>query len=80
MMNTLKKDFICPGHEFAPIPFWFWNDELSKKDLKQQLNDLYKKGIRSFVIHPRKGLPSLFIALTVGRKISFIQRSAISFV
>lgn len=56
-MNTLKKDFICPGHEFAPIPFWFWNDELSKKDLKQQLDDLYKKGIRSFVIHPRKGLP-----------------------
>ena len=56
-MYTLKKDFLSPPDEFSPIPFWFWNDMPDKKELKRQLDDFYSKGIRGFVIHPRKGLP-----------------------
>ena len=39
------------------VPFCFWNDTLTKTELLQQLENFYNKGIRSFVIHPRKGLP-----------------------
>lgn len=56
-MDTLKKQFLSPADEFSPIPFWFWNDTLNKETLKQQLEDFYQKGIRGFVLHPRKGLP-----------------------
>lgn len=56
-MNTLKPTFLSPPDEFSPTPFWFWNDELDRAELKRQLLDFYDKGIRSFVIHPRKGLP-----------------------
>ena len=56
-MNDLKRTFLAPPDEFTPIPFWFLNDELDRDELKRQLLDFYDKGIRSFVIHPRKGLP-----------------------
>ena len=56
-MNDLKRTFLSPPDEFSPAPFWFLNDELDRDELKRQLLDFYAKGIRSFVIHPRKGLP-----------------------
>lgn len=56
-MNDLKRTFLAPPDEFTPTPFWFLNDELDRDELKRQLLDFYEKGIRSFVIHPRKGLP-----------------------
>jgi len=56
-MDVLKKQFLKPADEFTPIPFWFLNDTLDKQILKQQLDDFYAKGIRAFVLHPRKGLP-----------------------
>ena len=56
-MDALKKQFLNPGDEFTPIPFWFLNDTLDKETLKQQLYSFYEKGIRGFVLHPRKGLP-----------------------
>ena len=56
-MDALKKQFLNPADEFTPIPFWFLNDTLDKETLKKQLYDFYEKGIRGFVLHPRKGLP-----------------------
>ena len=56
-MDALKKQFLNPTDEFTPIPFWFLNDTLDKDTLKQQLYSFYEKGIRGFVLHPRKGLP-----------------------
>ena len=43
--------------EFTPIPFWFWNDELSEKEILRQMKKMKDKGVDGFVIHPRKGLP-----------------------
>lgn len=56
-MNELRNEFLAPPDEYSPIPFWFWNDELSEETLEKQLMDFYSKGIRSFVIHPRMGIP-----------------------
>ena len=44
--------------EFTPIPFWFWNDELSENEILRQMKEMKDKGVDGFVIHPRKGLPS----------------------
>ena len=44
--------------EFTPIPFWFWNDELSENEIIRQMKEMKDKGVDGFVIHPRKGLPS----------------------
>lgn len=54
--ETLKQQFMTPAAEFSPIPFWFWNDELTREELLRQLHDFHSKGVDGFVIHPRMGL------------------------
>lgn len=39
------------------MPFWFWNDRLTKDEIKRQLLAFKEKGIEGFVLHPRIGLP-----------------------
>jgi hypothetical protein len=46
-----------PSREFSQAPFWFWNDELSEKEISRQLDDFCSHGVYGFVIHPRAGLP-----------------------
>ena len=52
-----KDEFSNPPREFSQAPFWFWNDELSEKEILRQLKDFCDHGIYGFVIHPRAGLP-----------------------
>lgn len=57
MNENIKTNFINPPSEFSLLPFWFWNDELNNDEIKRQINDMYEKGVRGFVIHPRIGIP-----------------------
>jgi len=56
-MEQARRAFLSPDKEYTPIPFWFWNDELSETELLRQIEDFQQKGVDGFVIHPRKGLP-----------------------
>ncbi len=58
MIETMKNAFIHPVDEFTPIPFWFWNDELTREQLLRQIHDFYEHEVTGFVIHPRMGLPT----------------------
>lgn len=53
----LLKKLQTPPEEFSPLPFWFWNDELSEDEILRQMTEMKAKGVNGFVIHPRKGLP-----------------------
>ena len=55
--EQLCQAFLSPADEFSPMPFWFWNDELTEAELTRQIDDFCAHGVMSFVIHPRKGLP-----------------------
>jgi len=55
--DALKQQFASPPAEFTPIPFWFWNDELTRDEILRQLRDFHAKEVDGFVIHPRMGLP-----------------------
>jgi hypothetical protein len=55
--EALKAQFLDPPAEFSPIPFWFWNDKLSREELIRQIHDFHAKEVDGFVIHPRMGLP-----------------------
>lgn len=54
---SLLNQWYNPPREFSQAPFWFWNDELSEKEISRQLDDFSAHGIYGFVIHPRAGLP-----------------------
>ncbi len=54
-MELIDK-FRNPGKEFSPMPFWFWNDIITEKEIKRQMTDFCEKGVHGFVLHPRMGL------------------------
>ncbi len=56
-METIRAAFQTPADEFSPIPFWFWNDELTEEEISRQIHDFREHGVAGFVIHPRKGMP-----------------------
>ena len=29
--ENLRAEFLSPADEFSPMPFWFWNDELTDR-------------------------------------------------
>lgn len=53
----LKENFLNPGSEFSPIPFWFWNGDLKESEIISQIHSFKEKGVDGFVIHPRMGIP-----------------------
>ena len=55
--ENLRAEFLSPADEFSPMPFWFWNDELTEDEITRQIEDFHAHGVAGFVIHPRKGLP-----------------------
>ncbi|WP_099466829.1 glycosylhydrolase-like jelly roll fold domain-containing protein [Konateibacter massiliensis] len=56
-MQDLRQSFLNTQKEYTPIPFWFWNDELTEKEIIRQIHDFHEKGVDGFVIHPRIGIP-----------------------
>jgi hypothetical protein len=57
MIDSLHQQFLHPPEEFTPIPFWFWNDDLTKEEITRQIQDFHEKGVTGFVLHPRIGIP-----------------------
>lgn len=57
-MERFKKQFLQPADEFTPMPFWFWNDHLTKAEIIRQVEDFRAKGVMGFIIHPRIGIPN----------------------
>ena len=55
-MNVIET-LNNPSDEFTPIPFWFWNDELTEEEIERQILQFKQKGVNGFVLHPRMGLP-----------------------
>jgi hypothetical protein len=55
--EKLKQQFVNPPSEFSPMPFWFWNDKLTKVEIVRQIQDFHSKEVEGFIIHPRMGLP-----------------------
>ena len=31
-LEKIRAGFLSPANEFSPLPFWFWNDELTEAE------------------------------------------------
>ncbi len=56
-MTQLFQSYPSQERELSQAAFWFWNDELSEREIARQLDDFQNHGVHAFVIHPRAGLP-----------------------
>ena len=57
MNSKILQTLENPDSEFSPMPFWFWNDKLDKKEITSQIEKMNSRGVNGFVIHPRIGIP-----------------------
>jgi len=43
-------------------PFWFWNDRLSADEIRWQVAEMARQGVRGFFIHSRQGLGQPYLS------------------
>ena len=57
-MNNIdiQKALISPNADFRPLPFWFWNGELTVEEIDRQLAEMSAQGIGCVFISPRQGM------------------------
>jgi hypothetical protein len=63
--NTYEKVrqlFVNPPAEFRSAPLWVWNDQMTKKEIDEQLTDFHARGIGGVFIHPRPGLITEYLS------------------
>lgn len=56
--RAIFKGYETRKGDFSQVPFWFWNDALTMKEIARQIDDFKLHGVHAFVIHPRAGLPA----------------------
>ena len=43
---------------FGIQPFWFWNGEMDKDEMSRQIEQMYRQGIKGFMIQSSQGMES----------------------
>ncbi len=60
--NTLSRLFKDPPAEYSTIPFWVWNDEVTREKIDDQLEEFHSQRIQSVIIHTRPGLITEYLS------------------
>lgn len=61
-LSELKSLFKDPPNHYRSAPLWVWNDDVSEKQIDEQLADLKKGGMGGVFIHPRPGLITSYLS------------------
>ncbi len=61
-LESLKKEFSNPASTYRLAPFWFLNHELEDSELTWQINEMNRKGVGGFILHPRHGLITPYLS------------------
>jgi len=51
MIKKLMNEFINPGSEYRPIPFWSWNYKLENEKLCHQVRMMNDVGVGRYFMH-----------------------------
>ncbi|MBO5196943.1 MAG: hypothetical protein J6B85_00250 [Lachnospiraceae bacterium] len=54
-------DFKTVTKEYRPIPFWSWNEKLTREETKEQIRKMDAAGIGGFFMHARGGLQTEYM-------------------
>lgn len=61
-LTQLQSLFMEPPVEYRSAPLWVWNDDITEKQIDEQLADLKSGGIGGVFIHPRPGLITPYLS------------------
>ncbi len=48
--------------DYAPVPFWSWNNQLYREELVKQIDEMKSVGCGGFVLHARTGLKTEYLS------------------
>lgn len=60
--EQLEPLFNDPPAEYRTVPFWVWNNDVSKEDIDYTLTRYKEKGFGGVFIHPRYGLITEYLS------------------
>jgi len=61
-ISDLKYTLSTPSSAYRSAPFWAWNDQLEKEELKVQIQGMKEQGMGGFFIHSREGLETEYLS------------------
>ncbi|WP_257668614.1 glycosyl hydrolase [Parapedobacter tibetensis] len=59
---TVAKAFEDPPAAYRTMPFWVWNDEVTKEKIDRDLKHFKEAGLGGVFIHPRMGLITPYLS------------------
>ena len=62
--------------QYAPVPFWSWNNKIEKDILLEQIQDMKDVGCGGFIIHARTGLKTEYLSEEWFSLVSFCLQRA----
>jgi hypothetical protein len=60
--DQLMSQFADPSSEYRTVPFWVWNNDVSKEDVDRFLREYKEKGFGGVFIHPRYGMITEYLS------------------
>lgn len=51
-----------PRAEYAPVPFWSWNNDIETSEAERQIEEMKVAGYGGFIIHARAGLTTEYLS------------------
>ncbi|MCM8769040.1 MAG: hypothetical protein NC911_05105 [Candidatus Omnitrophica bacterium] len=61
-LESLLKEFRCPGSFYRGAPFWAWNGKLEPEELQRQIRIMHRMGLGGFFMHSRVGLDTVYLS------------------
>lgn len=61
-IDSLKRQFASPSNTYRLAPFWFLNHDLEDSELIRQIEEMARKGVGGFIMHPRHGLITPYLS------------------
>ncbi len=60
--DQMKKEFLDPGAKFRPAPFWSWNSDMNRDEIRRQISDFTARGFGGAFAHARQGLITEYLS------------------
>ena len=60
--DQMMSQFADPSSEYRTVPFWVWNNDVSKEDVDRFLREYKERGFGGVFIHPRYGMITEYLS------------------
>jgi hypothetical protein len=60
--KQISENFTDPPAEYRTLPFWVWNEKVTKKMIDEQLPEFKENGFGGVFVHPRYGLITEYLS------------------